>query len=352
MYLSNLVSLVRKNPNINDNTISAVDEFIGQISENGIFNKNELLSVLPQRKYLDIILQFLEENNIIEPATIKCSTCGREDRIDTSICDNCGSNIDITNDIHRYKIIASINISEAEKKQREDGRNRLLLTSFKFLTAKINHKIKKNEKGSILLFDLANTTELAKLDSILINRLKKEFNSLIRELGFMYLKNHNGHYIKFDGDSAFVYLNEFKDVLQFMVDFTEILLLNSCYASIIEINNRNYSNEMKSYIKIYHSASEINQYFKPDILSLDFTGMDAFVTNNRIEKKVKPVVLSEYKNEEYIPYFFCSTVDLNISNERKITINDVQNLGNVEVFLNTKNDIIEFMKTNEISPSM
>lgn len=337
MYLQNLISIVRRYPSITDTTVSAVDDYLGTIGQNGIFSITTLLSAIPQRKMLEPIIGFLRSENIIVPYSQKCNVCGKEDQYPMEECENCNTKLDVEDTIYYYKLIAPINLSDAERQQMAEKRQRLLLSTFRILLAKIDRKIRREEDASIILLDLAESTELSRVDPYFCNLLKKEFIQLVKDVSTNFLKRTEGHFIKADGDSAFVFLEDTKAARKFMLDFCEMLFQQQFFERMRQ--RLEGDDEIKPFIKIYHASSKILEYQKPDILTLDFTGMEAFTINNRVEKPAKKAILSRYSLRDFFPFYLLSNTDMGFEQKKNIKINDVQNFGDLDMFLYFPSDI-------------
>lgn len=348
MYLSNLVKLARKLNEATESTINGVDNFFGEIGEGGLFRDIDLAACITQKKLIQKIIDFLIEDKVIIPFTQKCNHCGREQKYPIENCEKCGQPLDKEDSVLYYKVIGEVHISEIERKQRLEARQRLLLSSFRLLQTKLKKKKSKEGDISIILLDLANSTKvgLNPKASIICNTLKKEFYQFVRDVSLGFLKRTEGHWLKADGDSAHVFLLNVEIAKQFVIDFHKELILSNVLNLMKEINT--VQSDHMVFVKMQHASSKVYEFQTPDILTLDFTGVEAFIRNNRYEKPIKERIIETFKNKnDYFPYYLTSTIELFKNKSEIIHFDKIAEFDNIDLHVYLPNNISQIIELGD-----
>ncbi|QEN06831.1 hypothetical protein EXM22_02045 [Oceanispirochaeta crateris] len=334
MYSIELINILKAIPELSHQNFSKIDNLLGSVGTGGIFRKSELLRVVSQKSLISKIEAFLIQNTIIQPYKKNCPTCGNEYAKEVDKCDYCDTDLTNPTNISYFKIVAEIQLSNDEKKVISQKKMNLDISAFKLLIRKIERIKRTQRNGYLVLFDLANSTEIRKENMYFHSLLCKQFNSFIKEFVRPYFLKSNAIVVKSEGDSAFVFFTNQDDLESFIMDYHENIKFQDFYNKMIEFNE---DNKVKSYIKTYISASDVSEYHQTDMLSLDFESMEAFTFINRIEKIGKSKLVESYGENDLIPYFILSRTEIFPSKE--FMLSNVQNYGNVNVYLSLSKDI-------------
>ena len=339
MFCKELVRIFKKIDNLTEINFDKLDNFLGKIGENNLFTYDNLRVELTQKNLLDKIVEFLIEEKIIEPYQIKCNQCGNDNKV-VDIDDNClycESDLLKENKNYTYKIIANLTEINKYKDLEKNKINELNFNSFNIIKKKIDRIINKKELGTILFFDIANSSNLKDFDISLHSDICKLFNNFIKELIKPYFFATNGLYLKSEGDSIFLFFEDIDYAKDFMKDFKN-QLFNSEYYQIVNKFNKEVINNQKLkniYIKIYCASSTIQSYTQEGILKIDFPSMESFIFIKRIEKESKNELIKLLSEEnKLIPFFIISRDDI-FNKKNKLNLgNYIQNYenSNLEVY--------------------
>ena len=338
MYLAELFDIHTEVKGITQKNFVAIDKFFGDVGENALFTRTDIMRNLTQKQLTDPILRFLANRGLIAPYNQRCGNCGGELPYPSSECDNCGQPVEPGDSVFYYKVTATLELSDTERRLRREQVNRLQFSSYRMLIKKIERKIKIHEPGTLLFFDIANSTSILKSNRFFYSFLAKSFREFIVSLSRPLLLESRGIHLKSDGDSSHVFLDSLADARSFLLSFRRDLMHQEFMEKLMEYNSRNESNVIV-YFKIFEAQTEIIEFFQKELFLLDFGAMEAFQYINRIEKKAKTVLLREFSNDEtpLFPAFLIAKERIFAS--RVMQIPDVQDFGNQNVHFSLWSDI-------------
>ena len=337
MFSIELVDILSKIPNMTSKNFSAIDNFLGEVGQNNIFKKNDLLRNITQKNLIDKIIEFLLAKKIITPYNQICINCGKEQVYHSHDCSFCGQKLEIPESVYYFKIVGNIEMTESYKTLLSQNRDKLAISAFKLILKKIEKKKNIGEKAFIIFIDIANSTLLSDIkmgNPYLSNLIKKSLINFLKDIVNPFFLRNQAIYIKADGDSSSLYFDNKQTVIQFITEFIKLLPYQDFQE---KVNKHNEDSEIKIYYKIFISSSEILGYQQTGILNLDFSDMEAFVFINRIEKLTKEELLKKYSENDLIPFFIVSR-DILFSSKR-LELSNVKNYGDISVYSTMYNDI-------------
>lgn len=320
MYLDILIDIKDDIPEITSKNISHIDNYLGSVGTNNIFTKKDFLSVVTQKSLSEKILNWLTEHQIIIPKYAKCPNCGENITFDSIECNVCSFKILNSLEIVEYEIISNLNYSDLEKKALNEKNQQLANISYKLLCSRLQQKKRKQENGYIIFIDLADSTELGKRNQYEKETLIKQIRLFYQDILKSFFYRYSGIYIKADGDSSWIYLDNKETVSEFFRIVEKQIYKQNFFSLIKELNSQ-YN--LNIFLKIYVSNSPVTEFTKTDNHSIDFDAMDAFTYISRIEKESKKKILSDYPTKNNFPYFIVST-----SNDFGITKIHLENITN------------------------
>lgn len=304
MYLETLFDIKDDIPDITSKNISHIDNFLGSIGKSNLFYKKDFLITITQKSISEQILYWLCEKNIIDEKTVICPNCKQETNAKNEDCSICSNHLSKDLEICSYEICADLNYSDLEKEAIKNKNDSLNDISYKLLCTRLNQKIRNHDKAYIIFIDLAASTELGKKNkyeqSSLIHNIHVYFKTLMKS----FYRKYSGIYIKSDGDSCWIYLDNIQCVKEF---FTT--MINTIYQQdfVSVMKDLNISLDLNLFLKIYLSNSVIGEFIKTDKHSIDFAALDAMTYISRIEKAAKKKILSDYSEKNNFPFFVVST---------------------------------------------
>lgn len=357
MYLSKLFNLARKYPDLTENNLYSIDNFLGRTGKNNLFTQSQFKSVLTQKTYFEEILTWLDENQIIAPYEVECSQCHKSVHIDNLNCPYC-QNV-LSKDcslVSEYKIIGDISESLAEIEERKNKPLKLYKSCFELLLKRLEKKYEKKENSFIIFTDIKASTPLKKVNPIYHDKICRGAVYFFKELSVPYLTQSKGIYIKSEGDASYIILDSIEVVNKFLNDLLEKIYSTEFYQLMEKINSEKkiYKDDEGNdavlfiFLKIYIADSETGKYSQKDVLSIDFDAMEAFTFIKRIEKKAKSQIL-ENQNENQLSENFpiCIFARQNWFNSQDIVLKNVDDYGDVSIYYSNYLNIKNYFDKNE-----
>lgn len=304
MYLETLFDIKDDIPSITSKNISHIDNFLGSIGKSNIFYKKEFFIAITQKNLAEDILQWLCDKEIIERNSVICPNCKQETDSKYEDCINCSNHL--TKDIETcsYEICADLNYSDLEKTAIKNKNDTLNDISYKLLCSRLDQKIRNHDKAYIIFIDLADSTELGKQNKYEQSSLIHNIHEYFKTIMMTFYRKYSGIYIKSDGDSCWIYLDNIQCVREFFITMIDTIYQQD-FVSVMK--NLNVSMKLNLFLKIYLSNSVIVEFLKTDKHSIDFAALDAMTYISRIEKAAKKEILANYSMKNNFPFFLVST---------------------------------------------
>lgn len=357
MYLSKLFNLARKYPDLTENNLTSIDNFLGRTGKNNLFTQSQFKSVLTQKTYLEEILTWLGENQIIKPYTIECSHCHKSVHVDNKNCPYCQNVLSKEPScVNEYMITGDISESLAEIEEKKNKPIKLYKSCFELLLKKLDKKYEKKENSFIIFTDIKASTPLKKINPIYHDKICRGAVSFFKGLSLPYLTQSKGTYIKSEGDASYIILDSIEVVNKFLQDLLEKIYSTEFYQLMEKINSekRIYKDDegndivLFTFLKIYIADSETGKYSQKDVLSIDFDAMEAFTFIKRIEKKAKSQILEKQNDNQLSENFpICIFSRLNWFDGQNIPLENVDDYGTIPIYYSNSKNIISFFNENE-----
>lgn len=340
MYCKELFDLPKDIKDISGENFYNIDNFFGAIGNGAVFTYSDFKKVVSQKSLVGKILQYLLEKDVIGRYRLLCPSCGGENNVKTALCENCGEKIsseEISQSI--FKILCHIEKSYEEKRLSSGTVNAIDLHSFKILKGKIDRMKFDEAEGTIVFFDIANSTEMDQENITISTKIKKAFNQYTKRLIQSYFYSYEGIYIKGEGDSAWLFFVNQDVALRFLREYFKNK--EDEFFTMMREYNRNAKYPV--YLKTYIASSTIESYTQTDMLSIDFNVMEAFVFISRIEKSAKKTIIDIVPNQtKLFPGYIVSRIENGIYPTRiPLELTEIPNYKTVKAFAYFVEDIPE-----------